>query len=662
MPMNILPLALLIIVSVMLPACGGSGGSSDNAPTVLPPPTPEPVGLWTRGDTSVGLKTYRERLTSVGPVLDNSRDFAESSPVADTSADAGATTTYTLEADVDEHDIVKYDGSILAVAPSRSGCCFVTESAVDPMPGAQVAEGLGLTLYRTNAIDGSADRLSDIALDEDEAVEGLYLVGHYLQVLMSTAWWGAFGDALTYPGYWQDQEVTLLQYDLSQADAPSLSSSLRIEGALLASRRIDNSIILVTRHTPNIEGLVAYPQTSDDVAANEAALADIRAEDVLPAISIDGEPIAVLSLDDCYRMNPEHSLARALPADPSVTTLLAISADTGEITSAACSLEPVSGVYISRNHLVFTYLGYDDTESTLVHQLAMGDFDYQGSAEVLGHLYTGGMADFRINEYNGVLRLVTTTFTRDPEDQFDHQLWMLQASEQAPELELLATLPAQADDPELGKPNEDLYGVRFIGDRAYLVTFERIDPLYVLDLSNPSNPTVAGTLEVPGFSDLLHPVNDDLLLGVGRMTVNEQNFVKLELFDISDISAPSTRGELLLGTDLDFSYSPAQYNRHAFTYRAGVDTDRFTVPYAGAVVTEREYESISRVALMEVRGKQLASQSALVLHGEAALRDEFGVSGETRVVLDDDAVYVVNAGKLWGGLWSNPEALTPQGN
>lgn len=650
-------------VLALLTGCGGGSSNNSSAPeptpSVAPPPAPEPVGLWTQGGDNQGLDAYRERLTTVGPSFYSTRGFAEASPAFDAGADAGASTTYTLEADVDEHDIVKYDGTILAVAPSRSGCCFVMEAAVDPLPESEGSGQPGISLYRTNPIDGTAEQLSDIPLGEDEAVEGLYLVDDKLQVLMSTAWWGTFGDALTYPGYWQDQEVTLEQYDLSQADSPLLSARLTVEGALLASRRIDNHIFLVTRHSPVIEGLVPYPQTSEDVAANEALLADIDADDVLPSITIGGEPVAPLTLDDCYRMNPDHPLARELPADPSVTTLLAISADTGEIINAACSLEPISGLYVSSSHVVFTYVFYGETDTTLIHQLGITDFHYVGSAEVTGHLYTGGMLDFRISEYDGVLRLLTTTFTGDPEDQVDHDLWMLRPSEDVPELELLSRLPDESDTTELGKPNEDLYGVRFIGDRAYLVTFERIDPLYVLDLSNPLNPAVAGTLEVPGFSDLLHPVNNDLLLGVGQINLEERNFVKLELFDISDITAPFSRGEVLLGTDLSYSYSPAQYNRYAFTYRAGVDTDRFTVPYWGSIESEMDYQSVSRVALMEIQEKELASQSALVFHGETSLVGKFGVSDETRVVLDNDAIYIANDGQLWGGLWSNPEAVLP---
>ena len=68
-------------------------------------------------------------------------------------------------------------------------------------------------------------------------------------------------------------------------------------------------------------------------------------------------------------------------------------------------------------------------------------------------------------------------------------------------------MPNDSRPEEIGKPNERLYGVRFLGDTAYAVTFERIDPLYAIDLSNPLDPFIAGELEVTGFSDFLHPMH-----------------------------------------------------------------------------------------------------------------------------------------------------------
>ena len=127
---------------------------------------------------------------------------------------------------------------------------------------------------------------------------------------------------------------------------------------------------------------------------------------------------------------------------------------------------------------------------------------------------SGGNADFRISEFEGALRLVTTRWTGDADDQFRHVLYTLKPDASAPELSLLASL-GDRTDPRLGKINEDLYGVRFMGPKAYLVTFERIDPLYVVDLADPEAPRILGELEVSGFSDLLHEVNGELLLGLG---------------------------------------------------------------------------------------------------------------------------------------------------
>ena len=119
-----------------------------------------------------------------------------------------------------------------------------------------------------------------------------------------------------------------------------------------------------------------------------------------------------------------------------------------------------------------------------------------------------------------------------------------------------------------------------------MVTFETIDPLYVIDLRNHLIPKVAGELEIPGFSDFLHPINDELLLGLGQ---NGLGNVKLELFNIPPPSAdepvttiqPTSLKEFHVGAELDnsWSYSPAQYNRNAFQYQQKEDgSDRFSIP------------------------------------------------------------------------------------
>ena len=138
-----------------------------------------------------------------------------------------------------------------------------------------------------------------------------------------------------------------------------------------------------------------------------------------------------------------------------------------------------------------------------------------------------------------VLQRAPLSYSFTSNDDFvDHQLYILRESSTRPELEIVSTLPNDSRPEEIGKPNEALYGVRFLGDVAYAVTFERIDPLYAIDLSIPADPFIAGELEVTGFSDFLHPVTDDLLLGLGR---SAEGGIKVELFDVSSIAQPLSR-------------------------------------------------------------------------------------------------------------------------
>ena len=143
----------------------------------------------------------------------------------------------------------------------------------------------------------------------------------------------------------------------------------------------------------------------------------------------------------------------------------------------------------------------------------------------------------------GVLRLVTTSVPATTEDQFQHRLFFVPDPD-APEPEVLGVL-GDDNSARIGKVNEDLCKVRFIGSRAYLVTFERIDPLYVINLTEPTSPTIVGELEVPGFSDLLHEVNAELLLGLGATSVSSP---KLELYNVSDVSRPESLSCVELGT------------------------------------------------------------------------------------------------------------------
>ena len=656
-------LRLNFVISLsLLCACGGGGGSDGagiTSPGSTTPSPPDPTGLWVTSEPGEGLKIYRDKLSTISP--ERSLVALDAAPVATPSAEGtggGFSTTYIVDEAVDEHDIVKYDGTVLAVAPSRSACCFILEDtppaeSVDALPPESEPQASTLRIFTTDPASGTAELQTAIQLPKEMTAEGMYLEGKRLHSLLSSGWWGTFGPRHIEPGYWESQQVELRTYDISNPSAPARVNRLEIEGGLVSSRRAGDDIYLITRHTPAIEGLIPYPATEAEALSNADILDSVGENAILPAIRLNGESITPLSLDDCYRQDPSHPLATDMPGDPMLTAILKVSASSGEVTDAACALESIDGISIGERYIALTFVRWDlSADATLLHMLSLDGLRYVGSESVSGALYSGGNADFRINEFEDVLRLVTTRWTGDPDDAFQHVLYTLTPSEDAPELITLATL-GDTSDTRIGKINEDLYGVRFKGSRAYLVTFERIDPLYVLDLSDATNPRIVTELEVPGFSDLLHEVTPDLLLGLGSDTDLRP---KLELFDISNLNEPASRSYIPLAPGWDWAYSPAQYNRYALTYLAGEERDRLTVPYSAQRWTDERYEQIDRIALFEISNKSDASTAAIEPVGEVTLLPGT-VSGDTRVVLDGAALYVIAHTDLLGGLWSNPEAM-----
>ncbi len=144
---------------------------------------------------------------------------------------------------------------------------------------------------------------------------------------------------------------------------------------------------------------------------------------------------------------------------------------------------------------------------------------------------------FSMDEYNGYLRVATTLGD-------ENDLYVLDGK-----LEIAGKITGFGKD-------ERIYAVRFIGERGYIVTFRETDPFFVIDLSDPANPEIKGELKIPGFSSYLHPINDTVILGVGR----EGSYVKISMFDVSDAENP----EEIAKYTLKESWSEVLYNHHAF--------------------------------------------------------------------------------------------------
>lgn len=127
-------------------------------------------------------------------------------------------------------------------------------------------------------------------------------------------------------------------------------------------------------------------------------------------------------------------------------------------------------------------------------------------------------------------------------------------------------------------PNEQIYSARFVGTRGYIVTFRQIDPLFVIDLANPAQPTLLGALKIPGFSEYMHPLDDNHLLTIGRNATNEGRTqgLALKIFDVTNGAAPKVDFEFNYDGD-EYGSSDAEYDHKAFTYFA--DKNLLAFPY-----------------------------------------------------------------------------------
>lgn len=203
-------------------------------------------------------------------------------------------------------------------------------------------------------------------------------------------------------------------------------------------------------------------------------------------------------------------------------------------------------------------------EKTVIHKLSLNDglVSYEKSASVFGQT----LNQFSLDEdENGNLRIATTNRIMNDFGADDLELPSSYSNlfVLSPSLEIIGAITKLAE-------NEEIYSARFLGKRAYLVTFEVIDPLFVIDLSNPSKPELLGELKVPGYSTYLHPYDENTLIGLGRDTeVNEYGRVtnegiKLSLFDVKDPTKPRELDTFIAGAA--GSDSLALYNHKAFLF------------------------------------------------------------------------------------------------
>jgi Beta propeller domain len=197
--------------------------------------------------------------------------------------------------------------------------------------------------------------------------------------------------------------------------------------------------------------------------------------------------------------------------------------------------------------------------STAIHKFDVSRPDraeYRASGKVLGSL----LNQFSLSEHRGFLRVASTTVPPwwDPDPDQESESFVTVLGERSGRLVKLGRVG------DLGR-GERIYAVRFLENVAYVVTFRETDPLYTVSLAKPARPKVLGALKIRGYSAYLHPVGENLLLGVGQDATarGETRGTQLSLFDVSNLRKPVRLRQRALGSD---SSSEAEYDHHAFLY------------------------------------------------------------------------------------------------
>ncbi|MGB0448824.1 MAG: beta-propeller domain-containing protein, partial [Candidatus Poseidoniaceae archaeon] len=542
--------------------------------------------------------------------------------------------TNNQEQGVDEADFIKTDGyyiyalqgstlSIMGV-PEYGEIEFASNSSIEGSPISMMLRGDRLIVLSS---------YNPWSIDDDDA---LY---EYLR------WGGDYSE-------WRVNSLTkYTTYNISDRSSPEVIQELYLEGYNVDAREIDGSIRAVTHSWLNIPGLsnwlnmpsAYYELNWDDpqrrtyremiayetIQANEEVLESITLEELVPKIyqRIDGQIIEHdMRSQGCENFaKPMDGFSRGFT---NILSLDLFSPTFDYESDHLLSNHPL--VYASTDALVLTenawdwwwFWGQDGVDDmTNIHTFDIsvpGVTTYTGSGRIDGQI----LNQFSLSEHEGVLRVATTVgqwnrwWMEDPEPMSSSVITLVRGVDPQTDQQILLEY-GRIDGIAEG---ERIWSARFVEDRAYLVTFEQIDPLWTIDLSDPSTPTILGELEVPGVSTYIHPLHDDMLLTIGMGPAGEDGLgldwssTRLSTFNISDLTQPAVADTLMLSPVDDpdngrwtWSYSEAMYEHKAFQYwgpkemlAVPLSTYRYVETYSEDWGYRWSYEYVSKAIIVNV--------------------------------------------------------------
>lgn len=389
-------------------------------------------------------------------------------------------------------------------------------------------------------------------------------------------------------------------YDITNPKKPIFLKEHEMEGTYQTSRKNGNIVYLVSNTFVYRDNPLPLMKDS----ASESKEVNLKLDDVMILPRCPSSGYIILSAVNI--------------SDESKTEVEAI-------TAAGSTL------YMNEHALYLAGGNYDN--KTIIHKFNIEGMKigYAGSGEVEGSL----LNQFSMDEHDGYLRVASTTWGKG------NGIYILDDS-----LNIAGSIGGLAKD-------ETIYSVRFIGNKGYIVTFRNTDPLFVFDLTNPAKPKLTGELTIPGFSNYLQPVGENLILGIGADTYeiyrkdetgkdvvigNRQGGIKLSLFDVSDMGKPKEISKYVIGDS--GSYAEALYNHKAVM----LDGKNQNVAFDATICNEKGDNANQTLVLMNYSNSKLTLKGTL----KSEPLDTYGkyTPFARRAVAIGDVLYYIQDGRI----------------
>jgi inhibitor of cysteine peptidase len=453
----------------------------------------------------------------------------EENTVATTAPAADYSTTNVQVQGIDEADLVKTDGEFIYQV-NNGKVIVIRAYPIDTMEISAV-------------LDFTEDDFTPQELYVDD--KHLVVIGavresmHLLEKRLHPGQ-GATPDI--YPPRSLVNTVKAVIYDLSDRNNITKLREVELEGNYISSRKIGSALYLVANRY-----IDRYRIMAGEAEAAVPAYRDTAKNDAF--VNIDYNTIRYFP----ELVHPNYLVVASVDLDNSAREL--------KVTTLLGGGE---NIYTSLENLYVAVTGHENPRvremptasyaplatKTMVYKFALDDgwVRYVGKGEVPGTV----LNQFSMDEHQGHFRIATTKgyLWRDDEHTAKNNLYILDDK-----LQLAGKIEDIA-------PGERIYSVRFLGDRAYMVTFRDVDPLFVLDLKDPEAPKILGYMKIPGYSDYLHPYDENHLIGFGKDTIelaqkdwqgNEigtmpfYQGMKIALFDVTDVTHPIEKFKEVIG-------------------------------------------------------------------------------------------------------------------